>query len=42
MVISSSFLLEIGTILAKCCRENQNKHFLLKTIFFSKIVPFLR
>jgi len=41
MVISRSFLLKMGNNLAKCCRENQNKYFLFKNYFFSKILPFL-
>ena len=38
----AQFLLKWWMFSDKCCRENQNTHFMFKNIFFSKIMPFMR
>jgi len=40
--IPRSFTLIMRNIADKSCRENQNTHFVLRKIFFKKIVPFMR
>jgi hypothetical protein len=42
LAISRSFLLRMRNVADKTCRENQNTHFVLSNLFFSKIVPFMR
>ena len=39
-IISCSVLLIMRNISDTGCRENQNTHFMINTIFFSKILPF--
>jgi len=41
MIISLSFLPKIKNISGKCCRENQNTHFMFNNSF-SRVVPFMR
>ena len=38
---SRSVLLRMRNVSDISCRENQNAHFMLNNIFFSKILPFL-
>ena len=41
LIISHSVLLRMGNVSDKSCRENQNTHFVLVTVFPPKIVPFM-
>ena len=41
LITSRSFLLNKRNVSDKCCRENQNTHFVFGKIFL-KIVPFMR
>jgi len=41
-IISRSVLLRMTNVSGNNCRENQNTHFMVNKVFFSKIVPFMR
>jgi len=41
LIISRSVLLRTRNVSDKCCREDQNTHFVFSNIF-PKIVPFVR